>query len=342
MLMKSLYDFAVSRHLLDELAFKRATPVRWIIDLDVDGKLVGTGLRETQGQQRNKGKEYDVPKTLRPTNDGRVADFLVDDIGAIFGLNTKPQNELNERAAGNLCAKHDDFWQQIRGAATATGNPVFNAMLRFRDQLAGALPSFLRLDVTDSPKWMVRRANNDEVRLGNDLFTFAVGNVLFLDEEIREHWRQVHASEMREVEESAKPGLCIITGQTDVPIARTHTPMVTGLPKPAKGTGAGIVGFESDSFRSYGFEKSFNAPTSITASKAYLLALQYLSSRDDHWLSLGPGWLCFWAAETEQASGLFSRLLYRPDTLAIRNFMTAPWAGVERPPSNLESFTRLP
>lgn len=143
---------------------------------------------------------------------------------------------------------------------------------------------------------------------------------------------------MQETEEAAEIGVCLVTGQMDVPIARTHTPMVTGLPKPAKGTGAGIVGFESDSFRSYGFEKSLNASTSVTASKAYLLGLQYLSSRDDHWLRLGPAWLCFWAAETEQASALFARLLAKPDTLTVRKFMMSPWAGVERPPSNLEKF----
>jgi CRISPR-associated protein Csd1 len=114
--------------------------------------------------------------------------------------------------------------------------------------------------------------------------------------------------------------------------------MVTGLPKPAKGTGAGIVGFESDSFRSYGFEQSRNAPTAVMVSKGYLLALQYLSKRDDHWLTLGPAWLCFWAAQSESASTLFAQLLNKPDTLTVRKFMTAPWAGIEKPPLDTEKF----
>jgi CRISPR-associated protein Csd1 len=105
---------------------------------------------------------------------------------------------------------------------------------------------------------------------------------------------------MQDTEEDAQRGLCLVTGEIDTSLARTHTPMVTGLPKPAKGTGAGIVGFESPAFRSYGFEKSYNAPTSVAASRGYLLALQFLSKRQDHWLSLGPAWLCFWAVETEE------------------------------------------
>jgi CRISPR-associated protein Csd1 len=176
------------------------------------------------------------------------------------------------------------------------------------------------------------------------MFTFAVGvndPPLFLDETVREHWRTVHAAEMQKAAESAETGVCLVSGQEAAPIARTHTifgGMVTGLPKPAKGTGAGIVGFESDSFRSYGFEQSRNAPTALMVSKGYLLALQYLSKRDDHWLTLGPAWLCFWAAQSDSASSLFARLLNRPDTLTVRRFMTSPWAGIEKPPADTEKF----
>ncbi|HRZ36714.1 MAG TPA: type I-C CRISPR-associated protein Cas8c/Csd1 [Candidatus Paceibacterota bacterium] len=356
MLLKLLYDFAESRRLLDHLAFKRKTPVRWIIELDEEGKLLGVGPRETQGSERNKGKEYDVPKTSRATGSGQVADFLVDDIGAIFGLNTKPDQELKPRAITNLRAKHEDFWRQIKEAHAVTGKPTFHALLRFRESLAGAQPSFLRLDSSGSPKWIIRRASDDEVRLGNDLFTFDVGGILIDDEAVCQYWRQVHGKEMTQAEEAAQMGVCLITGETGVPIARTHTPMVTGLPKPAKGTGAGIVGADKAAFWSYGLQKAaieeageepgggrdknpgYLSPCSIRASKGYLLALQHLSSHDDHWLALGPAWLCFWAAETEKASGLFAQLLRRPDTLTIRRFMTSPWSGLEKPPPDTEKF----
>ncbi len=339
MLLKHLYDFAVSRKLLDDLAFRRNTPVRWIIHLDESGNLVSSGPQETEGARRNKGHEYSVPKTSRATNSGTVADFLVDDIGAIFCLTTKPDEPSNDRAAAKLKAKHEDFWRQIREAKEATGDSRFNALLGFQSRLEGKAPSFLRIDETGS-NWLVKAASDVEKPLGSDLFSFAVSGTtsLFLDESIREHWRKVHATEMQESEEESQNGLCLVTGDTGVPLARTHTPMVTGLPKPAKGTGAGIVGFESPAFRSYGFEKSYNAPTSVAASRAYLLALQFLSKRDDHWLTLGPTWLCFWAAQSDSASSLFARLLNRPDTLTVRRFMTSPWAGIEKPPADTENF----
>lgn len=339
MLLKHLYDFAISRNLPDELAFRHETPVRWIINLDLNGNLVGDGPLETEGSRGNKGLERSVPKTSRANNSGTVADFLVDDIGAIFCLNTKPGEPPNNQAALKLKAKHEDFWRQVREAKDAMSDPRFQALLDFYSRLDKKAPSFLRLNA-NADGWLVKSASGVDRPLGSDLFSFAVnaGEPLFLDEKVRKHWRKVHASEIQETEESADTGLCMVTGEINVPLARTHTPMVTGLPKPAKGTGAGIVGFESPSFRSYGFDKSYNAPTSVAASKAYLLALQFLSKRDDHWLTLGPAWLCFWASQTESASTLFARLLNKPDSLTVRRLMTSPWAGIERPPLDTEKF----
>src|ERR1700723_3338920 len=106
---------------------------------------------------------------------------------------------------------------------------------------------------------MVHRASGDEARLGNELFTFAVsGNILILDEAVLAYWRQVHAKEMADSEKGAQVGVCLITDQTAAPIARTHTifgGMVTGLPRPAKGTGAGIVGADKPAFWSYGLQR---------------------------------------------------------------------------------------
>lgn len=337
MLLKHLYDFAVSRHLLDDLAFRSNTPVRWIIHLDRGGRLIGKGPQQTEGPRKNKGHEYDVPKTSRATNSGTVADFLVDDIGAIFGLSSDPSEELNERAAAKLAAKHEDYWRQIAEAREATGDLRFDALLCFRASLGGASPPFLRPD-SKKTGWTITTSSGEEIPLGSDMLTFAVETTLFLDDSVRAFWRDTYAKESAEAEGQDSIGTCLITGQTNVALARTHTPMVTGLPKPAKGTGAGIVGFESDAFRSYGFEKSYNAPTSIAASRAYLLSLQFLSRNQNHWLSLGPAWLCFWAVESRDVTSVFASLLRKADPLVIRKFFTSPWSGLERQPPASDRF----
>jgi CRISPR-associated protein Csd1 len=342
MLLKALYDFAESNNLLHDSAFVQR-PVRWLIQLDKVGQLVGDGPIENHVNEKKKALEFSIPKTTRPTGSGQVSDFLVDDIGALFNLNTKPEQEQNQRAINNLRCKYEDFWCQIDVAFAATNHSAFSALNKFHVQLQDKPPPFLRLDSTGTPKWMIRKADGSEVKLVSDLLTFSIeGNILINDDEVvRPYWRQVHASEMSDSENTAPLGICLITGKTDMPIARTHTPMVTGLPKPARGTGAGIVGFEGDSFCSYGFKQSFNAPVSINASKGYLAAIQYLSGQEDHWLPVGRAWLCFWAKETEAISNHFARLLKQPDSKTIREFLVTPWKGFQQPPNKLERFIAI-
>lgn len=342
MLLKALYDFALTQNLLEDPAFVRK-PVRWVIKLDKDGQLIGDGPVETHVNERNQAQEFSIPKTTRPAGGGKVSDFLVDDIGALFNLNTRPQAVLNQRATNNLRAKHEDFWRQITEASTVTKDTAFASLLGFYERLQGDLPPFLRLETTGTPKWMIRKADGSEVKLGSDLLTFAVeGDILISNEDVvRPYWRQIHKGEVADTNDTAPKGFCLITGQQNVPIARTHTPMVTGLPKPARPTGAGLVGFDKDAFCSYGLEQSFNAPVSIEASKAYLAAIQYLRGQEDHWLSIGPAWLCFWAVKTEAISSIFARLLKQPDSQTVRAFMVTPWSGFQQPPNRFERFIAI-
>ena len=342
MLLKALYDFALTKNLLEDPAFIQK-PVRWIIYLDKTGQLIGCGPVETHVNEKKKSQEFSIPKTTRPAGSGQVSDFLVDDIGAIFNLNPKPGGELNQRSMNNLRRKHDDFWRQISEAFSATRCAAFASLLGYHERLQRNPPSFLRLETTGVPKWMIRKADGSEVKFGSDLLTFAVDdNILINDEDVvRPYWRKIHQGEVVETNDTAQNGFCLITGQQNVPIARTHTPMVTGLPKPARPTGAGLVGFDKSAFCSYGLKKSFNAPASIKASKAYLAAIQYLRGQEDHWLSIGPAWLCFWAAKTEEVSSYFSRLLKRPDSMTVRAFMVTPWGGFQQPPNGLERFVAM-
>jgi CRISPR-associated protein Csd1 len=342
MLLKALYDFALTKNLLEDPAFALKS-VRWIIQLDKVGHLIDDGPVETHMNEKKKAQEFSIPKTTRSTGGGQVSDFLVDDIGALFNLSTKPEQELNIRAKNNLRAKHDDFWRQISAASTATKYNAFASLLRFYERLQGNPPAFLRLETTGTPKWMIRKADGSEVKLGSDLLTFSVERDILINNEaiVRPYWRQAHKSEVGKTNDAAQKGFCLITGQQNVSIARTHTPMVTGLPKPARPTGAGLVGFDKDAFCSYGLEQSFNAPVSIEASKAYLAALQYLSKQEDHWLSIGPAWLCFWAAKTEAVSNHFARLLKQPDPKTIRAFMVTPWSGFQQSPNRQERFIAI-
>ena len=134
MLLQHLNDFASSRNLLDNLAFKPKA-VRWIIALDEVGNLVGQGPVETEGE-KNRGKEFDCPQTTRPKVAGGVAEFMADGITAVFGLDTNPEQPMSEKKRKdrnkNNRRKFDDFWAQIEQAHEETSIPSAQGPVGFQ------------------------------------------------------------------------------------------------------------------------------------------------------------------------------------------------------------------
>ncbi|MGI8733830.1 MAG: type I-C CRISPR-associated protein Cas8c/Csd1, partial [Pyrinomonadaceae bacterium] len=339
MLLRHLYDLAQSRKLLDDLAFTDKA-VRWVIALDGEGQQIGTGPQETSGE-RNRGKTYNVPKTDRPKVAGGIAEFLADGITAVFGLDSDPEkdkeneNKRRDRDANNA-AKCEDFWQQVHDAYDATEHPALKALLQFRAQTA-AQPSFLRwgtsveAKISEKPAWWLRTATGAEVKLGPENFTFEVeGKILLHDEQVlRPYWRRMYHKEVADRDTAATRGLCLITGVADVPIAATHTPKIKGVPN-TQSFGAAIVSFDKPAFASYGFDQSHNAPASTEATTAYGTALNWLLNQKNHHLRIGQTAVCFWARDTEKASDFFAQMLDRPQPESVRDFLRAPWSGVDR------------
>ncbi len=349
MLLKALHEFAHSRGILADLAFEEKA-VRWIIPLDRNGCLLGNGLIETEGE-KNRGKLYSSPRTSRAKDAGGIAEFLADGLTAVFGRDAEPDKKLTEKQRrdrdANNAKKYDDFWCQIDKAATATESPVLSAIKAFKEILQQQpLPGFLRYGLKDgsdkSPekeKWWVRCADGTEKALGPDNFTFQVDGFLpLLDEEnVRPYWRMVYKDELASKVKGANRGLCLVTGQEDVPIALTHLPKIKGVPA-TQSFGAAIVSFDKPSFTSYGFDQSLNAPVSLDAVSAYCNGLKHLLDREDHSLSIGSTALCFWAKESEEATSFLARLLRKPDPKEVSDFLKSPWAGIESRALRLDRF----
>lgn len=345
MLLKHLYDFAVSRKLLDDLAFAPKA-VRWIIDLDASGNLLGAGPQATGDDKR--GKEFSCPQTTRPKVAGGVSEFLADGLTAVFGLDPDPEAPMPDKKRvdrdANNARKREDFWRQMNEASVQTKHVGFGAVRRFSEQIGIAQPPFLRWGkpVTgksgDKSAWWLRTASGSEVRLGPENFTFRVnGELLTENEPIRQFWRDRHTNEVRDARSGFPKGLCLISGRTDLPLAPTHNPKIQGVPN-TQSFGASIVSFDKDAFGSYGFDQSLNAPSSDEAATAYCVALNWLIGQRDHSLRLGQTTLCFWTREQESAGSLFSRLLNRPDPQSVAQFLKSPWAGMERELARRDEF----
>lgn len=344
MLLTLLNDFAESRKLLEDLDNLAFSPkiVRWIICLDAEGNLIGLGPQETNGE-KNKGMEYLAPQTLQAKNAGGIAEFLADNITSLFGLDSEPtKGESNEKQRlkrdANNKNKYVDFWRQIQEAFETTKCSALESMLKFHTKTKDS-PSFLRWGTAikrkpgEKPAWWLTTNSGEEVKLGKDNFTFSVegfDGIPLIDETLlRPYWRRLFKKELIERDNNSIRGLCLVTGKTDAPIAETHIPKITSAPH-IQSFGAAIVSFDKPSFSSYGFKKSYNAPTSTKASMAYIMALNFLLSRPDHCFHIGQTSLCFWARETHHVSSLIASMFNRPDPASVRNFMLQPWAGLDR------------
>ena len=346
MLLQHLNDFAISRKLLDNLAFKLKA-VRWIITLDKMGNLVGQGPVETEGE-RNRGKEFDCPQTTRPKVAGGVAEFMADGITAVFGLDTNPEQPMSEKKRKdrdeNNRRKYDDFWAQIEQAHEKTLSPTLKILLAFKPE-PGQMPSFLRWGISSEAKpteksaWWITKADGGEVKLGSDNFSFFVEEQLLLEDEIhiRPFWRNQFEKENENHEADAPHGLCLVTGESDQPIALTHNPKVQGVPN-TQAFGASIVSFDKDAFASYGFDQSLNASTSTRAATAYCTALNAMLDRKDHSIRLGQASCCFWTRNETDATSTWGALLNQADPMAVASFLKSPWAGQERDALRQEQF----
>jgi CRISPR-associated protein Csd1 len=343
MLLKHLYDFAVSRKLLDNLAFSPKA-VRWILELDVSGELLGCGPQATGDDKR--GKEFSCPQTTRPKVAGGVSEFLADGLTAVFGLDSDPGAPTTERKRAdrdaNNAAKSEDFWAQLAAAQQATPSDELAALLAFHSTITAVPPSFLRWGKaadgkSEKPAWWLTTASGSETRLGPENFTFRVNGLLLLeDETLRRFWRDRHAQEVATARDGFAIGRCLITGEENQKIAPTHNPKIQGIPN-TQSFGASIVSFDKPAFSSYGFDQSLNAPTSDVAATAYSVALNHLIGHSDHSLRVGQTCFCFWPVHTDIAKTPFA-FLNRPDPKIVRDFLVAPFAGVARELARRDRF----
>lgn len=110
-------------------------------------------------------------------------------------------------------------------------------------------------------------------------------------EEIREIFRLYRES--KSDGEKIVKGTCLINGEKDITIARTHT-AIKGI-LGSSSSGAMLVSFNGDSFESYGKTQSYNASTSTYNEFKYTTALSKLLSSKDNKLYLSGNTIVFWS-----------------------------------------------
>lgn len=121
---------------------------------------------------------------------------------------------------------------------------------------------------------------NDKLEESNaratESITFKVGNIYPIELDTWHSWWQEFRSTLRSENTEQGKTRCFLTGELVDPV-RTH-PKVSGLRQVGGDSSGVLIGFDKDSFESYGLKQSLNATVSEEAASTYVRALDELIS----------------------------------------------------------------
>ena len=284
--------------------------IPFIVVLDATGKLVQIeDTREGEGKKK-RGKLFLVPQGVKKAF-GIAANLLWDAAGYVFGIvNTDGLAEEKARkAAVRAPEQQKAFVERIKVDLSETSRS--KAVLDF-------LSTIDRSSLELMPAWEEIYKNNPVVS-----FRFVDERNLFCQsEEVRV------ALDNRKGAKRAD-GVCLISGASDR-ITELHT-SIKGV-YGAQPSGANIVSFNLDPFRSFGKKQGMNAPVGETAMFAYTTALNTLLSRDStQRFQVGDASTVFWSARKTSFESDFAFFFKEPEkddpdsgARRIKNLFTSP------------------
>ncbi|WP_432822001.1 type I-C CRISPR-associated protein Cas8c/Csd1 [Trichloromonas sp.] len=291
--------------------------IPFLIVLNLQGDCVGIqDTREGEGKKR-RGRLFTVPKGVKKTS-GIAANFLWDTSNYVLGI-PKPDPkkdpvQLEEKAR----EQQRCFIETIRGKFI---EPI-------EDEGIQSVLTFLeRNDLSPLSSF----SSWEEISLNAPIVTFLLEGESGLVCQ-REAVRSVVSDAKTMGGEAAETHTCLVTGEHDSTV-RLHTAIkgVWG----AQSSGANIVSFNLDAFRSFGKEQGQNAPVGKRAEFAYTTALNKMLSKGSRQrLQVGDCSTVFWAERQSPLEDIFADVFSEPakenpDQLnaAVRELFKAPESG---------------
>ena len=278
MILQSLYEYYQRKQAeLPPFGFEEKE-IPFIIEINQNGQLVQIEDTRTGNGSKKRGRTYLVPQAIKKTS-GIAANLLWDNAEYALGIPKKPKKGQKKPDPLRVCQQHLAFINRIKAlpepAASDTG---IQALLQFLKDIP--CRSLMR-----HPLWPELRANP------NISFRLAGESDLVCQ---RPHVIEaIHTIQVQQ-DEQDETGICLITGKTEK-IARLH-PAIKGV-WGAQTSGANIVSFNLDAFRSWGKEQGGNAPISESAAFAYTTALNHLlRNGSPQRIQVGDASTIFWSA----------------------------------------------
>ncbi|MDD2218912.1 MAG: type I-C CRISPR-associated protein Cas8c/Csd1 [Desulfoplanes sp.] len=267
--------------------------ISFALVLDAKGHLRNIeDLREQEGKKL-RPRKMAVPIAEKKAN-GIKPNFLWDTTNYVLGKGKEKDTENEKKKIKNVerIAKcHASFVEYMKTYCDES------------DPGLAAVRTFLTGEGNDISGF----PNSEEV-IGTNVVFRLEGERGFVHD--RPAARKAWASCLRQREQGVL-GQCLVTGETSKPIARLH-PSIKGV-RGAQSAGASIVAFELASVKSYGKERSYNAPVSQYAAFSYVSALNFLlSGINRQKVTIGDATIVFWAERMSPAEDFLADLFDPP------------------------------
>jgi len=305
-----------------------ASCLDYIINIDLDGNYRGIEcVQEIRGKKviskpmilPNIGKQ-----ALKHSNSGKDANLLWDNTSFVLGLGPKGDLKIQ-----SMIAVIDDWFPN-------SNNPEIKAVKAFLSKGFTNRKHFYELTN--------HKDSGEAICSGQPKVSFRVHPsehpVIFESPEVKELIRKRRLSGENNKDEIL--GVCLITGEQHVPIELTHS-VIKGVWK-AQSSGATIIGFNQDSFLSYGKKQSANAPVGKDAASAYVKALNYLLSSKQR-MQVGDASTVFWSERKTRFESDFAFFFSEPPkddpsagTDRIRNLFDSVNTGAYQEDTGDERF----
>ncbi len=228
-------------------------------------------LRDTAGKTP-KPSRRDVPCGVKRTGQP-LPNFLWDKTAFSLGV----KRNADTKALVPVVREHAAFKDFHRRLLATCEDDGALALLRFLDRW--------RAEDFESLRYAEHMLDT------NVVFRLDGAALEFLHE--RDSLKDIWLNHLAEKEDESAKGLCLVTGERAA-IARLH-PSVKGVDG-AQSSGASMVSFDKDAFKSFGKERGANAPVSAHAAFAYTAALNTLLERDSRRrIRIGDTTMVFWA-----------------------------------------------
>ena len=289
--LNSLYD-----RLADDLDYEIAKPgfspqnISFHVVIKPNGSLLevkDARLKDTKGKPRSVRQL--IMGEAKPSGAGINPCLLWDNMAYMLGYKKDdPKPERTQQSFEAFRDKHLALEKEIN-------SPDFSIVCRFLENWSPEQASEHALEHPEI----------EEISTGFGLFSIqGQTKPVNEQEEILQWW------DTRKIESDAPLGQCLITGESETPIARLH-PKIKSVAG-AQSAGASLVSFNASAYESYGKDQSFNAPVSEKAAFQYGTALNALLSGKQsgkHRIRIGDSTCLFWTDKKsliEETFGIFS------------------------------------